>query len=314
MSAILEIEGVNKYFDRFHVLKDINISIPKGKIFGLLGPNGAGKTTLIRIITQITAPDTGSIRFLDENLTGNHVPMMGYLPEERGLYRKMKVWDQAMYLTQLKGLSKQVAEQSLKEWFERFKMTEWHNKRVESLSKGMQQKLQFVISVAHSPKLLILDEPFSGFDPVNTEMIKNEILRLKEEGVTIVFSTHNMASVEELCESIALVNKGECILKGSVEEIKSSFSLNLFEVVFKGSGVAFANQLGIDFEIVDLREHGELKKTIVKAFNGKSSSDLLKRLIDKLEIISFNEKLPSMHDIFIDRVNESTPETAQSDA
>ncbi len=313
MGDLLQIEKVNKAFGDFHVLKDISFSIPKGGIFGLLGPNGAGKTTLIRIITQITGPDSGRVLLNGQSLAKDDIHTMGYLPEERGLYRKMKVWDQALYLVRLKGLSKREAETSLKEWFTRFEMQDWPSKRVETLSKGMQQKLQFVIAVAHRPQLLILDEPFSGFDPVNTELVKQQILRLKEEGTTMVFSTHNMASVEELCDEIALINKGEAILNGKVESIRSSFSKSLYELRFKGSSVSFANALGIDFEIQDMKSSGNEHKVILKAHNQQPASKLLQRLIPVVEVISFQEQLPSMHDIFLDRIEGSATEQTDNE-
>lgn len=306
MEPLLDIRNVNKSFDAFRVLKDISLTIPNGGIFGLLGPNGAGKTTLIRIITQITAPDHGEVLFKKRGITPKDVLDMGYLPEERGLYRKMKVWDQALYLVRLKGLSKKEAEVSLTDWFERFEMMDWRKRRVETLSKGMQQKLQFVIAVAHNPELLILDEPFSGFDPVNTELVKQQINRLKEEGTTIVFSTHNMASVEELCDEIALINKGECILSGRVSDIRATYSRSLFELKFRGSSMGFASALGTNFEIQNLKSSGEEHTVELRAYNNQPTSGLLKQLLEMVEIISFQELLPSMNDIFIEQVEQSS--------
>ncbi len=308
---ILSIDGVSKRFGNFEALKHVSFNIPAEEIFGLLGPNGAGKTTLIRTITQITAPDEGAITFKGKGLHSNHTQYFGYLPEERGLYRKMKVWDQAMYLVRLKGLEKHEAAQRLKEWFERLSMTEWVNKSVEDLSKGMQQKLQFVIAVANDPKVLILDEPFSGFDPVNTELIKQEILRIKDQGTTIIFSTHNMSSVEELCDSIALLNKGEKVIDGTVEDVKSTFRKSLYEVRFKGSKMAFANLLGYRFEIIDFQEGSVVSNAVVKAHDGATGNQLVQLITSGLELVSFQEKIPSMHDIFIDLVHEEPTTTAE---
>lgn len=299
---ILSVEGVSKYFGSFRALNNVSLRIPSSGIFGLLGPNGAGKTTLIRIITQITAPDQGHVTFNGAPLRSEHVSHFGYLPEERGLYRKMKVWEQALYLVRLKGLSKHEAERRLKTWFERLEMTDWVHKSVEDLSKGMQQKLQFVITVANDPQLLILDEPFSGFDPVNTEVIKNEIFRLKAEGTSIIFSTHNMASVEELCDEIVLLNKGERIIGGSVDEVRSSFGDSLYEIRFKGSKMAFASLLGYRFEIISFNEGNIASRAIVKAHDA-TGSQLLQLIAPKLDVIHFQEKIPSMHDIFIDLVS-----------
>lgn len=309
MNYILEGKNINKYYGNFQVLKEVNIAIPEGQIFGLLGPNGAGKTTLIRTLTQITAPDTGEILFKNQPLKSFKSSEFGYLPEERGLYRKMKVGEQALYLCQIKDLDKKDALAKLKPWFEKLEMESWWNKKVEELSKGMQQKLQFAITVAHNPKLLILDEPFSGFDPVNTETIKNHILQLKEEGTTIVFSTHNMASVEELCQNITLINRGENILSGSVSDIRKSFSKSLFQIQFKGSKVAFANALGYQFEIDEIFETSEHTNATVLAHQGSGSKELLASLIQHVEVISFQEKLPSMHDIFIDLIGRPQSES-----
>lgn len=309
MSSIFSVQGVSKYFGDFAALKDVSVEIPKGEIFGLLGPNGAGKTTLIRILTQITGPDSGQILFNGGPISFEQETNIGYLPEERDLYRKMKVWKQAIYLTQLKGLSKNDAIANLKPWFERLKMTDWVNKPVESLSKGMQQRLQFVITVAHKPDLLILDEPFSGFDPVNAEELKREILGLKERGTSIILSTHNMNSVEELCDSIALVNKGEIVLNGRLDEIKKQFSKSMFSVRFKGSQMAFANTLGYQFEVVEISDKNGVLDAKIIAHDNVKSNDLLRALIASVEVISFNELLPTMNDIFIDLVSTEKPET-----
>lgn len=302
MNNIIEVKEVSKWFGDFHALNNVSIEVPEGSIFGLLGPNGAGKTTLIRMITQITSPDSGSIVFNGTSLQSFNIKDIGYLPEERGLYRKMKVGEQALYLTQLKGISKKQARESLDIWFEKLNMQDWSNKKVISLSKGMQQKLQFVITVAHNPKLLILDEPFSGFDPIHTEEIKQQILALKEAGTSIIFSTHNMSSVEELCENICLINKGEILLKGNINDIKGSFSKSLFKVDFKGSQVAFANALGYQFEIAEIKTKRETSSALIKGFDKVTPNMLLKSLVNFVEVVSFNEVLPSMHDIFVDQV------------
>ncbi len=230
MNNLLEVNGVSKYFGDFRALNDVSISIPKGSIFGLLGPNGAGKTTLIRVINQITMPDSGSV-FLDgESLSQKHIEDIGYLPEERGLYKSMKVGEQCIYLAQLKGLSKAEAKKRLKYWFERLEIGDWWNKKIQELSKGMAQKIQFVVTVLHEPKLLIFDEPFSGFDPINANLIKDEILRLRENGATVIFSTHRMESVEELCDDIALIHESNKILDGNLVDIKRQFKINTYEV------------------------------------------------------------------------------------
>ena len=297
---VIIVENVSKSFGSFKALQNVSLNIPKGKIFGLLGPNGAGKTTLIRILTRITGPDQGSVRIIGKD---RQIGQIGYLPEERGLYRKMKVWDQALYLTKLKGLSDSDAKANLRVWFERMDMVDWRNKPVESLSKGMQQRLQFVITVASNPDILILDEPFSGFDPINAEQLKQEILRLKSEGTTIVLSTHNMASVEELCSHVCLINNGQTILNDSLSAIKASYSKSIFEITFKGSQVAFVNSLGFQFEIVSIKEDNDVTKALIKSHGTVSPNDLLSALIKSLTIKSFREVLPSMHDIFIDMVN-----------
>jgi ABC-2 type transport system ATP-binding protein len=293
---ILKTIDISKSYGDYKALDGVSIEIERGSIFGLLGPNGAGKTTLIRILTNITAPDSGGLEFSDDKLK------IGYLPEERGLYRKMKVWEQAVYLTQLKGLSKGEAEKRLKPWFERLSMQGWINKRVDELSKGMQQKLQFVITVAHEPEVLILDEPFSGFDPVNAEELKKEILRINESGTTVILSTHNMTSVEELCESICLINQGKVILNGNLQEIKNQFGSSIFEIEFSGSQMALANAIGHQFELVKLVEKNERIKAEIRGDGSVSSNQLLNSLIQHIEIYSFRKLTPSMNDIFIDLV------------
>ena len=304
---LLHIKRVYKNYAEHKALHNISIHVEKQRIFGLLGPNGAGKTTLIRIINQITAPDSGEIFFENEKLSPKHISQIGYLPEERGLYKKMKVGEQALYLAQLKGMNKGEASYKLKEWFEKFEMNDWWNKKVEELSKGMAQKVQFITTVLHEPKLLILDEPFSGFDPINTNLIKKEILQLREKGSTIIFSTHNMESVEEICDDIALINKSKKILEGNVNEIKMACKSNLFELVFVGNMITFTNALWTSFELIESKQqHGRIVVK-VKANNPSEMNDLIRTIINDVKIISINEITPSMNDIFIQKVNEIEP-------
>jgi ABC-2 type transport system ATP-binding protein len=300
---ILKTQDIIKQFENHRALSDVSISVEEGTIFGLLGPNGAGKTTLIRIINQITAPDKGEVYLFGEKLKPEHIKNIGYLPEERGLYKKMKVGEQALYFAQLKGMSKQDAKTKLKYWFDKFEISSWNDKKVEELSKGMQQKVQFIITVIHEPKLLIFDEPFSGFDPINTDLLKNEILSLKEKGASVIFSTHNMASVEEICDKIALINKSKKILDGKVSDIKNNYKSNIFKIVFRGNFNKFSASLTADYEIVENIEKDQNSVLKVKILNELKSNDLLKRMTDFGEIISFNEVIPNMHDIFIKAVN-----------
>ena len=280
----LEIKDVNKTYETKQVLHDISISVPKQSIYGLLGPNGAGKTTLIRILNQITMPDSGQI-FLDgKPLSKNDIANIGYLPEERGLYKKMKVSEQAIYLAQLKGMDSKEADKRLRHWFIKFGIQNWWDKKVEELSKGMQQKIQFIVTVIHEPKLLIFDEPFSGFDPINVNLLKNEILELREKGATILFSTHNMASVEELCDNIMLINQGRKILEGRVSDIKQQYKQHKYDVVYKPF------------------DGNDVTRLTVNATN---PNDLVRDIIEKGEIVSLNEILPSMNDIFINLVSAS---------
>ncbi len=304
MPDILQIKNVSKKYSNHAALNDVSINIAQNSIFGLLGPNGAGKTSLIRIINQITGPDSGEIIFKGEKLNSNHVERIGYLPEERGLYKKMSVGDQVLYLAQLKGLSKADAKKRLTYWFEKFEMQNWWKKKIEELSKGMQQKVQFIVTVIHNPELLILDEPFSGFDPINAQLIKNEILELKKNGATIIFSTHNMGSVEELCDSIALINKSEKILEGSVKEIRKNFRTNTFTVSFKGNLLGFTNTLWAGGEILNKHTEDDVHTITLKLANGVTGSQLLQAVLPTCEIHSFNEVIPSMNDIFIMKVNQ----------
>lgn len=296
---ILTAKGLQKYYGDYKALSDISLDIPKGSIFGLLGPNGAGKTTFIRIITQIIAADEGEIFFENTPLNLQHIGNIGYLPEERGLYKKMKVGEHLLYLAQLKGLSKRVAMEKIKVWIKKFEIAEWWGKKVEDLSKGMQQKIQFIATVLHDPDLIILDEPFSGFDPINVNLIKDEILKLAESGCSIIFSTHRMESVEELCDHIALINKSEVILKGAKQEIKNKFKTNTFEVRHKN----LIDQINGEFEILEQKAVEEnFYDSSIKILNGNNPNELLKKLIEKVEVHSFIEKIPTMNEIFISTV------------
>jgi ABC-2 type transport system ATP-binding protein len=305
MAAILEVKNLKKYFANQKAVDDISLELKEGQIFGLLGPNGAGKTTLIRMITGIFYPDEGSITLHGKNFDPtNDIGSIGYMPEERGLYKKMKIGEQAMYLAQLKGLSKTAATQRIKEWFVKLEMESWWNKKVEDLSKGMQQKLQFVTTVLHNPKLIILDEPFSGLDPVNSNLIKDEIFNLAKNGATIIFSTHRMEQVEEICDEIALVNKGKKILDGTVKQIRQDFKENLYSV---GANQLPENISGAPFEL----KGKEKENYIIKINEGKNSNDVLHYLLQNgSSIYSFNEILPSLNEIFI-RLVEGTPTTRQ---
>lgn len=306
---MLKIENVSKSFATHTALNEVSFSIPQGSIFGLLGPNGAGKTTLIRIINQITGPDSGSIYFNGEALRPEHEQRIGYLPEERGLYKKMKVGEQALYLAQLKGLEKKEALRRLKEWFVRFEIEDWWNKKVEELSKGMAQKIQFIVTVVHEPELLILDEPFSGFDPINTNLIKSEIMRLREQGSTIIFSTHNMNSVEEICDHIALIHQSEKILEGSVKDVKQQFKPNEYLLKFSGSLIAFTNALWTGFELIDNKQDDDIITARVRMLKEQSPNDLLNSILPHVQVLGLEEILPSMNDIFIQKVSEMGKET-----
>lgn len=299
----LEAKNIFKNYSGYYALKDVSITIPQNTVFGLLGPNGAGKTTLIRIINQITGPDGGEVSFFGEKLHPDHSAMIGYLPEERGLYKKMKVGEQCMYLAQLKGLSKAEAKKRLLDWFTRFGIETWWDKKVEELSKGMAQKIQFITTVLHEPKLLILDEPFSGFDPINAELIRTEMLRLKENGSTIILSTHDMGSVEELCDNIALVNRSEVILAGSVKDIKAQFRTRTYDLRYLGTAMELTIALGPFFELIESEQEEDHLVAHIRISEGKTLNDLLRQVLGTVQIISVNEVLPSMNDIFIQAVN-----------
>jgi ABC-2 type transport system ATP-binding protein len=302
---IIEVQNLKKYFATQKAVDDISFNVDKGNIFGLLGPNGAGKTTLIRMITGIFYPDTGNISFDGRKFDPvNDVIHIGYMPEERGLYKKMKIGEQAIYLAQLKGLSRSDAMKKIKEWFIKFEMESWWNKKVEDLSKGMSQKLQFVTTVLHEPKLIILDEPFSGLDPVNSNLIKDEIYKLSQRGSTIIFSTHRMEQVEEICSNIILINKGKKILDGSVKQVKNDFKENLYSIGFEEMPAASGHP---SFEMVGTKDHS----FVVKIKEGNKPADVLNYFLQQgASISSFNEILPSLNDIFIKLV-EGTPLSRQ---
>lgn len=298
---VLEVRNLVKRYADVTALNDVSLSVGHGKIFGLLGPNGAGKTTLIRVINQITAPDSGEVLFMGKPLCREDIARIGYLPEERGLYKKMKIGEQCLYLAQLKGMSKHDAMIELKTWFERFGIVGWWDKKVEELSKGMAQKIQFIVSIIHKPDFLIFDEPFSGFDPVNVNLLTEVILELKAKGVTLILSTHSMSSVEALCDDIALINKSKVMLSGGVDEIIKSHKENVFMVEVEGH----VSELNSQFELLSNEQKGSLSKLIIRIVNG-SGNDLLRELINdrRLSVVSFNEKLPSMNDIFVNIVKQ----------
>jgi ABC-2 type transport system ATP-binding protein len=294
--SLFEAKNITKQFGDFKALDDVSIVVPEKSIYGLLGPNGAGKTTLIRIINQITGPDKGELYLNGSKLKPGDVQMIGYLPEERGLYKKMKVGEQALYFAQLKGLGKAEAMKRLKYWFKKLEIVDWWGKKVEELSKGMQQKVQFVTTILHEPRLLIFDEPFTGFDPVNANLIKNEILFLRERGATIIFSTHNMASVEELCDNITLINKGKAILEGEVDKIRSEWAGNEYDIVLKGDTGISENG---SFRLVSKKTEDSRSIIRVRSEEGKNPNEILSAVLKSGEIISFNPALPSMNEIFI---------------
>lgn len=300
---IIECRNVCKNFGEKVALDNVSVSVPKGGIFGLLGPNGAGKTTLIRIINRITIPNGGEVLFDGRPITQSDVEKIGYLPEERGLYRKMEVGDQAMYLAQLKGMSAAEARKALKEWFVRFGIQDWWKKKVEELSKGMAQKVQFITTVVHKPSLMILDEPFSGFDPVNAELIRKEILRLKDEGATIILSTHNMESVEELCDNIALINKSHLVITGGVNEIRHKYGNNNIELVYTGEDKV--NDAEGIFKVLSDEDNAGRHTAVLSLGENVSSNDALSVLLGQDIIVnSFKELIPRMNDIFIKLVTE----------
>ena len=297
---LLEVENVVKQFAEHRALDGVSLSVPENSVYGLLGPNGAGKTTLIRIINCITAPDSGEVRLNGKRMTAEDVRHIGYLPEERGLYKKMKIGEQALYLAQLRGMSKNDALKSLKYWFEKFEIQAWWDKKVEELSKGMAQKVQFITTILHNPKLLIFDEPFSGFDPVNADLLKREILELRDKGATIIFSTHNMSTVEDLCENISLVDKSKIVLQGNVAQIRASHATNTYML----QSTKTVDPAG--FELIETVQKNGIFESRIKKNASDSNNALLEKLMSQTDILSFQEILPSMNDIFIQTV--STPQ------
>ena len=306
MDNILEVKNVVKQYGDYTALNSVSLTVPKGSIYGLLGPNGAGKTSLIRIINQITMPDSGEIILDGELLQSKHIQSIGYMPEERGLYKNMKVGEQCLYLAQLKGLTKQEAKKELDYWFERLEIQGWWNKKIQELSKGMAQKIQFVVTVLHKPKLLILDEPFSGFDPVNANLIKDEIIELNKQGTSVIFSTHRMESVEEMCDHIALIHKSNKLIEGKLSDVKKQFRTNSYEV-----GILSNNIEGLMY---DLSQKFTLSQTDFKSLNDElklevqlgtaTPNELLNTLIQRGQVTHFVEKIPSVNDIFIKTVTE----------
>ena len=302
MDEILIVDHVSKSYKTKVALDDVSLKVQKGDVFGLLGPNGAGKTTLIRIINQIFSPDKGELFFNGERLSEKHIQKIGYLPEERGLYKKMKVGEQALYLAQLKGMKANDAKKALDYWFAKFEISSWYNKKVQELSKGMQQKVQFITTVMHSPELLIFDEPFSGFDPLNTDMLKNEILDLSRKGATIIFSTHNMESVEQICDKIALINSSHLVLEGSVRDVKQRFKKFEYEIVISGD---YNDNLLIEgVSLIDQTTSNGNTVLKVKIDKGKNA-DLLSNILKYTDIISYKEILPSMNEIFITTIKNT---------
>ena len=304
--SLLTVEHVSKHYAAHTALSDVSLEIPKGSVYGLLGPNGAGKTTLIRIINRITAPDEGRVLMGGRELQAEDIYRIGYLPEERGLYKKMKVGEQALFFARLKGLSRRDALKGLKVWFEKFGIESWWDKKVEELSKGMAQKVQFIVTVLHEPELLIFDEPFSGFDPINANLLKEEILALRDKGATIIFSTHNMSSVEELCDHITLINKSKNILSGNVEEIRRSYGANIFELSYRGEEQTLRQALGADCTILEgvgsVTGYNTLKLCVEE---DAAVRQMIATANEAVELRSFRELIPSMNDIFIRAVNGS---------
>lgn len=302
MGNILEIKNVTKSYAKKKAIDEVSFNVTEGEVFGLLGPNGAGKTTLIRMINQITMPDSGEIYFNGERLSEKHISFVGYLPEERGLYKKMKVNEVVLYLAELKGLKGSVAKQRMDYWFDKFDITDWWNKKVEELSKGMQQKVQFITTVMHNPKLLIFDEPFSGFDPLNANLLKSEILNLKKQGSTIIFSTHNMESVEEICDSIVLINSAKNILQGKVNDIKQSFKRGEYEIITSSDEIEDVLPMGIALVSKQVGDN-RLCTSVLNIPKGENAN-VLSALLKKMDILSYREILPSMNEIFINTVTQ----------
>lgn len=309
---ILQVDNVSKSFTNHLALDGVSLAVPEGSVYGLLGPNGAGKTTLIRIINHITAPDSGLVNFMGHPLTQNDVAHIGYLPEERGLYKKMKVGDQALYFARLKGLGKREATKALREWFERFGIMSWWDKKIEELSKGMAQKVQFIVTVLHRPKLLIFDEPFSGFDPINANLLKEEILRLRNEGSTVIFSTHNMSSVEEVCDHITLINNGRNVLSGNVDELRRRFFGSRYELTFAGDAEALRNAIGEFADEVTLSTDPEGRSVMSLHLTDEAHRrPLIAAANSAVDLTSFAPALASMNQIFIRTVNNTSSPTSR---
>ena len=297
---IIELSGINKYFLKHKALNNINLNIKQGSVFGLLGPNGAGKTTLIRIINQILQADSGTVKINGEFLKHDHIYSIGYLPEERGLYKKMKVGEQAIYLAQLKGLSKKEAKEKINYWFEKFEIHSWWNKKIEDLSKGMAQKIQFITTILHEPKLLILDEPFSGLDPVNSQVIKEEILNLKNKKTSIILSTHNMNSVEEICDEAAIIHKSNKILEGKIHNLKEKYQGKEWLIKYKGNQMSFTNAIWGGWKMINHNSINEkIHLAVIELTNDFTINKFIKGIVDHVEIIEINKKLPTMNDVFI---------------
>ncbi len=311
MPPLFSARDIVKRYRNKVALDGVSLDIEPGRIFGLLGPNGAGKTTLIRIMTRIHAPDQGHLDFKGNPLRPEHIQQIGYLPEERGLYRKMKVGEQCLYLARLKGLEKKTAERKLNAWLERFGIEDWWDRKVEELSKGMAQKLQFITTVIHEPKLLILDEPFSGFDPINAERVKEEVLAMRERGVSIILSTHNMNSVEEICETIALIDEGKVVLSGDIRDIKAAYSDKVYDVFFKGELLGFTNALWTDFELLHQEAEGDRTRARVRILGDKDLNQLLQVILPVVHLEEVREVVPSMQGIFIKAVGSKDPGTSE---
>lgn len=301
--SFLEIKNVTKRYARHTALDGVSLDIEKGRVFGLLGPNGAGKTSLIRIINRITGPDEGEVFFDGRPMTKDDIMRIGYLPEERGLYRKMKVGEQAIYLARLKGVEAKEAKRRLEKWFEKFDIMPWWNKKVEELSKGMQQKVQFVCTVIHEPELLIFDEPFSGFDPVNADLLKKEILQLKDQGHTVIFSTHNMQSVEEVCDDFALIDKSKVVLSGNVMAVRKEYRTGYVKLVYEGQ---LTEEELLSLKACDCTVRGSYGMMRMQKEEGQTNRELLQTLPAHVSVVSFNEEMPNMHDIFIKNVQTTT--------
>ncbi len=303
--SVISIRNITKNYASHKALDDVSMEVPEGSIFGLLGPNGAGKTSLIRIINQITGPDSGQVLFDGQPLSPHHISRIGYLPEERGLYKKMEVGEQALYLARLKGLSRHEAIARLKLWFDKFEIRPWWRKKVEELSKGMQQKVQFIVTVLHEPRLLILDEPFTGFDPINANLIRDELLAMRDKGSSIILSTHRMESVEELCSHIVLINKSKKILEGPVRDIRRQFKSNTYEIEYTGNQVAFATGLWAGYTLLANEAHDGVMLARVKAEGNQTTNELLHALLPHIQVMSFREVIPGMNDIFISQVESA---------